>query len=52
MNGLLQTLWQSNIELSLLLVAVLVARLVIHKTTKIYSSYFALVQYPRWFGVG
>ena len=46
MSELLQSLWQSNIELSLLLVAVLLARLVIHKTTKVYNSYLLWLSIP------
>lgn len=46
MSELLQSLWQSNIELSLLLVAVMLARLVIHKTTKVYNSYLLWLSIP------
>ncbi|WP_251359304.1 TonB family protein [Kangiella sp. TOML190] len=46
MNDLLQTLWQSNLELSLLLLAILTARYLIRKTTKNYNAYLLWLSIP------
>jgi len=45
LQSLIESIWQSNIELSLLLLAVLFARLAIRKTTKIYNAY------PLWLSI-
>ncbi|MRX28456.1 M56 family metallopeptidase [Kangiella sp. HZ709] len=46
MNELIAYLWQFNIELSLLLCVILVARLVIRKTTKNYNAYLLWLSIP------
>lgn len=46
LQSLVPSLWQSNIELSLLLLAVLIARLAIRKTTKIYNAYLLWLSIP------
>ena len=46
MNSFIQSLWLSNIELSLLLTAILIARLAIRKTAKIYNAYLLWASIP------
>ncbi len=51
MSELLAYLWQSNIELSLLLAVILIARLAIRKTTKNYNAYLLWLSIPIGLGV-
>lgn len=46
MSSFIQSLWLSNIELSLLLIAVLIARLAIKKTARVYNSYLLWLSIP------
>ena len=46
MNAYLTSLWQFNIEVSLLLLMTLFARFVIRKTTKIYNAYLLWLSIP------
>ncbi|NVJ65710.1 MAG: TonB family protein [Gammaproteobacteria bacterium] len=51
MSELLAYLWQSNIELSLLLVVIFLARLAIRKTTKNYNAYLLWLSIPIGVGI-
>ncbi len=51
MNELLAYLWQSNIELTLLLAVIWLARSVIRKTTKNYNAYLLWLSIPVGLGV-
>lgn len=46
MNVLASQIWQANIELSLLLLAVLIARFLVQKTTRVYNAYLLWVSIP------
>ena len=46
MIDFIKSLWLGNIELSLLFVAVLIARLAMRKTAKVYNSYFLWASVP------
>ncbi|NNC99441.1 MAG: hypothetical protein HKN85_04590 [Gammaproteobacteria bacterium] len=46
MNGVMQTLWQANIEISLLLIVILLARYAIRRTTKVYNAYLLWLSIP------
>jgi len=46
MTGFIKSLWLSNIELSLLLIAILIARLAIKKTARVYNSYLLWLSIP------
>ncbi len=46
MSDFLKQLWQSNIELSLLLLVILIARYLIRKTTKNYNAYLLWLSIP------
>ena len=51
MTELLSYLWQSNIELSLLLCVILLARLIIRRTTKNYNAYLLWLSIPVGLGL-
>lgn len=51
MNELLAYLWQSNVELSLLLAVILTARFAIRKTTKNYNAYLLWLSIPVGLGL-
>ena len=46
MSDILQTLWQTNIEISLLLLVIFILRYVIRKTTRIYNAYLLWLSIP------
>ena len=46
MNQFIHTLWQTNIEFSLLLLVILLARYAVRKTTRNYNAYLLWMSIP------